>query len=141
MKTRFKFCAILCAALVAATGVHAQRAQDPGADMVAAQFFPPDLVMNNADAIGLKQSQRLAIVADVKALQEDVAPLALRMEAARDRLVATLEKDNADEAAVLKALEDVLMIERNVKRRHITALLRIRNQLSREQRAELKTLQ
>ena len=68
MNIKLNLCAIMCAALFAATGATAQRAQDPGADMVAAQFLPPELIMMNADAIGLRQSQRLAIVSDVKAI-------------------------------------------------------------------------
>jgi len=140
MKTGTKICTMMCAALFAATAAFAENPKAPDADPVAAQFFPPELIMMNAKAIGLKDSQKLAIVADVKALQEDVEPLALRMEAARDRLIATLEKETVNEAAVLKALEDVLAIERSVKTRHITALVRIRNQLNADQRAELRSI-
>lgn len=138
MKTKLKLCALACAALFTASNAAAEKSS--AADPVAAQFFPPELIMMNANTIDLEPSQRLAIIANVKALQEDVEPMALRMEAARDRLVAALEKETVNEAAVLKALEDVLAIERSVKVRHITALVRIRNELTSDQRAELRAL-
>jgi len=59
------------------------------------------------------------------------------MQEQSQRLATLLEKPTVDQAAVLAQVDEVLGVEREVKRAHIALLIQIKNTLSAEQQAKL----
>jgi len=59
------------------------------------------------------------------------------MQEQSQRLASLLEKPAVDQAAALAQVDEVLGVEREVKRAHISLLINIKNTLSAEQQAKL----
>lgn len=84
--------------------------------------------------------QREAIVGEVSGLQKHVMEIQWQMQAAVEDLVKLLDAGHIDEAKALAQADKVMGFERDVKRAHLGALIRIRNVLTDAQRAKLSTL-
>lgn len=110
------------------------------ADPVAAQLFPPDLVMRHQREIVLSDEQRAAIRRDMERTQQDMGRLSWDLAAARERLVAALAGASIDERRVIEHANAVMELETRVKRSHLTLLVRIKNQLRPEQQNQLRDL-
>jgi Spy/CpxP family protein refolding chaperone len=112
-------------------------AQQPGDDPLAKLLFPPELVMQHQADIGLKPEQRTAITHAIGDLQGQVLDVQWRMQDAAGRLAALLGKPSVDQAAALAQVDEVLNLEREVKRAQLTLLIRIKNTLTPEQQGKL----
>ncbi len=110
---------------------HAPQPQRP--DPMEDALFPPELVMQHQRAIGLTAEQRTTITDAVKALQAQVVDFQWKMQEEHQKLAELLGQPAAQEAAVLAQVDRVLEVERQIKRTHLAALLRIKNVLSAEQ--------
>jgi Spy/CpxP family protein refolding chaperone len=129
------FALALCCAVAA-------FAQDPrpGADPVGEQVFPPELILQHQKAIGFTDTQRTALVAEVKRAQGTLIDLQVELQRRVDRLVELMAPDRVDEAQVLAQLDLVLATEREVKRQHLSLAMRLKNLLTPEQVRALRTL-
>ena len=128
--------------LVALAGVaRAQTPAPPGPraqeDALAHLLFPPDLVMQHQQEIGLRPEQRSAITKAIQELQTKVIDLQWKMQEQSQRLGTLLQKPVVDQAAALAQLDEVLGLEREVKRVHVTLLIQIKNTLTADQQAKL----
>lgn len=130
----------MSAIAVAAPAWAQEGGEQAQVDPIARRLFPPDFIIAHADAIGLSAEQRLRVIAEVTRLQADLSAIGARGEAARAQMVTALSAEQVDEARVLQGLDGVLAVERDIKRLHIGALVRIRNILSATQRARLNAL-
>jgi uncharacterized membrane protein len=124
-------------ALLAVAGAAAQQPPQAPDDPLARLLFPPELVMQHQQDIGLRAEQRTAITKAIQDFQSKVVDLQWRMQEQSQRLASLLEKPAVDQAAALAQVDDVLGVEREVKRAHITLLITIKNTLSAEQQARL----
>ena len=130
-------------AVLAAVGVLGQ--QPPGGpggpphqeDPLARFLFPPELVMQQQRAIGLKPEQRSAITRAIQEFQTKVLDLQWQMQDETQRLTELLDKPAVDQAAALAQIDKLLAVERDVKRAHIGLLIQIKNTLTPEQQARL----
>jgi Spy/CpxP family protein refolding chaperone len=104
------------------------------------QVFPPKLVMEHQQEIGLRPAQVEAIKRAMSETQERLVDLQWRLEAESEALGKLLAADRVDEAAVLAKLEQVTAIEQQVKKVNFALLVRIKNQLDPEQQAKLRAL-
>jgi Spy/CpxP family protein refolding chaperone len=109
-------------------------------DPLARVLFPPELVMQHQQDIALRTEQRAAITKAIQDFQTKVVDLQWRMQEQAQRLAALLEKPTVDQAAALSQVDEVLGVEREVKRAHITLLIQIKNTLSAEQQAKLRAV-
>jgi len=136
----FRICLVPALALlaVATAGAGAGAQQPPQApdDPLARVLFPPELVMQHQQDIGLRAEQRAAITKAIQDFQGKVVDLQWRMQEQSQRLASLLEKPAVDQAAALTQVDEVLSVEREVKRAHITLLINIKNTLSAEQQAK-----
>jgi TonB-dependent SusC/RagA subfamily outer membrane receptor len=108
-----------------------------GADPFGKYLYSPELVMAHQEAIGLTDRQRAAIQDAVKEIQSRTTDAQFRLSLAAEKLAHSLARTSVDEAAVLQQVDEVLMLEREVKRGQVTLLVRIKNQLSAEQQGVL----
>jgi Spy/CpxP family protein refolding chaperone len=113
-------------------------AQQPGDDPLAKLLFPPELVMQHQADIGLKPEQRTAITHAIGELQGKVLDVQWRMQDAARQLASLLGKPSVDETAALAQVDQVLNLEREVKRAQLTLLIRIKNTLTPEQQGKLE---
>lgn len=134
--------------LLAAAGAPCQ--QPPGApggaggppvphqeDPLARLLFPPELVMQQQQTIGLRPEQRTAITRSIQEFQTKVIDLQWQMQDETQRLMVLLHKPTIDQAAALAQVDKVLAVEREVKRAHMSLLIQIKNGLTPEQQGKL----
>lgn len=103
-------------------------------------LFPPDLVMRHQQAVALTAAQRDQVSRAIEELQADVQQLQWDMSAAAEELTALVSRTEVDRSAVLSQVDEVLDIERQIKRAHITMLVEVKNALTAEQQRLLQEL-
>jgi TonB-dependent SusC/RagA subfamily outer membrane receptor len=109
-------------------------------DPLAKDLFPPELVMANQQAIELTDSQRSAIQGAMREAQSRFVDLQFAVSGEMEKLGQLLGQTRVDEAAVLAQVDRVLAAEREIKRAQLGLMIRIKNQLTAEQQAELRAL-
>lgn len=113
----------------------------PGpADPLGERFFPPDLILHYSEAIGLSDEKRAQIVARMEKVQARFQELEQSLVKERDALVALLDREKPDDAAVAKQLDKYLAREQELRREQLNLMLSLRNQLSAQQQTRLKEL-
>ena len=136
MKPRLSifFLALACLATL-----HAQTPQpdDPFHDLL----FPPELVMQNQQAIGLTDEQKNFLRTEMTQAQSHFTDLQWKLQSEVERLASMVKESNIDERQALAQLDNVLAAEREVKRTQIALLIRIKNHLRPEQQAKLREIQ
>jgi Spy/CpxP family protein refolding chaperone len=117
------------------------EAQQPaGTDPLSELLFPPELVMSRQNAIGLTDSQKTYLRAEVLKAQTRFTELQWQLQDALEGLIGLLKQSKADEAQVAAQLDKVLASEREIKRAQISLLVRIKNDLTAEQQRQLQAL-
>lgn len=116
------------------------RAQTPPPDPVGQALFPPELVMQHQQALGITANQRAAITAAIQKTQNQMLEVQWDMQSATQKLAELLSATPVDETAALAQVDRVLNLERGVKRAQLSLMIRIKNALTREQQAKLKAL-
>lgn len=131
--------AILLLALFMAI-VPSTRAQQPGADPIAENVFAPELVMRHAADIGIEERQRAAIKDAIQKAQSRFMDVQWDMQSESERMVRLLQARPVDEAAVLAQADRIMNLEREVKKAHLSLLVRIKNVLTGAQQDKLAVL-
>jgi hypothetical protein len=99
---------ILTVHLLLLTGYSIAVAQAPPDDPLRDHFFPPELVMQNQQAIGLSEDQRNAIKADLRQAQQRFTELQWKLDDEMERFVALVGGAQVDESQALAQLDRVL---------------------------------
>ncbi|MBI4519339.1 MAG: periplasmic heavy metal sensor [Gemmatimonadetes bacterium] len=128
-----KYHSILFAALLANASILSAQ-EPPRGDPLAGYLFPPELVMSNQLAISLENEQRSRIMVELQQAQSVLTEVQMRVGAESERMAQLLSAPLVDEGAVLDQVDRILELEREVKRRQMALLVRIRNILTPEQR-------
>ncbi len=104
------------------------------------RIFPPSLVMRNQEELKLTDAQREIIKTAMVEAERELVDLRWTLAAESEKLDRLLDRDRIDEAEALAQMDRVLAAEDRMKRRHLALLIRIRNALTPEQRAQLQVL-
>ena len=115
-------------------------AQPVAHDPIAESVFPPELVMQHQQAIGLTDGQKDLLKVEVRQAQLRLTELQWQLQDEIEKLAALLKQEPADEQRVTNQLDRVLNLERDIKRAHLGLVVRIKNNLTREQQAKLREL-
>jgi Spy/CpxP family protein refolding chaperone len=134
--------------LTAAAPLHAQPGgpgmmepgPPPGPPAFLQRVFPPKLVMEHQQELGLEQSQIDAIKEAMRETQQQLVELQWKLDAESEALDRLLSADQVDEKAVLAKLDQVTTIEQQVKKANFGLLVKIKNQLTPAQQAKLRAL-
>jgi Spy/CpxP family protein refolding chaperone len=142
--------AILLAAAVAALSQQPPQAAQPGGphptqpprgpDPIAQNLFPPELIMQNRQALGLTEEQRSAIKDELMKASAKFNELNWQMQDEMETMGNLTKGTSVDEKLVLAELDKILNIEREVKRTQLTLSIRIKNKLTAEQQAQLQQM-
>jgi Spy/CpxP family protein refolding chaperone len=117
------------------------RPHDPGHhDVFGRHLFPPELIMQRQSDIGLRDAQREQISSEIQKAHQAFTSAQWKIAAESEKLEKLLQTPTVDEARVLAQVDNILALEREVKRTHMGLLVRIRNVLTEEQRNRLQQL-
>jgi Spy/CpxP family protein refolding chaperone len=127
---------MLC--LIISTSFGSLFAQQP--DPLGESFFPPELIMQNQQAIGLSESQKTYIMTQMQEAQETFTKLTWSLQKEMEIFINLTSQNPVDEKKILEQLDKVLQQEEQVKKTQITLMVRIKNKLTAEQQARLKQI-
>ncbi|MDQ6872407.1 MAG: periplasmic heavy metal sensor [Gemmatimonadota bacterium] len=108
----------------------------PGEDW-ARSFFPPELVMQHQNEIGLQDSQRATLTSAIQGAQSKFMDMQWKLSAEGEKMGRLLQGTQVDEAAVLEEVDRILNMEREIKKSQISLMVRIKNTLTPTQQAKL----
>ena len=111
-----------------------QQQEDP----LGRLLFPPELIMAHAQDLGLQDKDRAAIKDEVQKAQSKFFDLQWQTKEETDKMVRLLQQSPLDEAKILAQADRVMALERDIKRTHLTLLIRLRNLLTADQQAMLQ---
>lgn len=139
---------LLVLAMSAADNMAAAQAGQPGQSRPPEQpeqdfsryLFPPELIMQFQQKINLQPDQRTSITQAIQQMQSRVIDLQWQMQAEVQKLTEIMQAPTIKETEALAQVDRVLGIERDVKRAHLGALIRIKNTLTSEQQAKASAL-
>lgn len=115
-------------------------AQQPGEDPLAQHVFPPELIMKHAPEIGIDDKQRAAIKDAVQKAQARFLDAQWELQAESEKMVRLLQATPVEETAVLAQADRVMDLERQIKKTHLSLLVRLKNLLTDVQKAKLQEL-
>jgi len=115
-------------------------AQQPQPDPFAGNLFPPELIMQHQQTLGLSEEQKSFLKAELRKTQTRLTELQWDLQEEFEKLAALIKQEQVDEAQTLTQLDKVLSLEREVKRTHIGLLIRVKNKLTPEQQGRLREI-
>jgi len=132
--------AAVAVALVASAALATPATAQAKTDDFAKALFDPQFVLKNAQAIALTSAQRRSIIDELRTAQTALAPLQVDMAEPALELQELLDGTRIDEAKALSKIDQVLKIENEVKKRQAAFIIRVKNLLTPDQQAKLRTL-
>src|SRR5690242_11274279 len=133
MKSVFRSC-LLITCIAMATTVRA--APPPPDDPIGARLLPPELIMSHQQEIGLDDQTRAACIGEIQRFQAVTMKLQWDLKAAVEQLARMLGGSRIDEAKALAQADRVMAIEHELKKAHLTLLIRLKNRLTPAQQAK-----
>lgn len=116
------------------------RPPEPPDDPIAQNLFPPEMVMQHRQEIGLTDEQNIAIRQVLRNASTRFNELQWQMEDEMETMNKMTKAAAVDEQKVMAELDKILNIEREVKRTQLLVSVRIKNKLTAEQQAKLQEL-
>lgn len=133
----------LAAALVCSVAsLSAQQPGPPGSpgpnDPLGGNLFPPELIMQNQQGLGLNDEQKNAMIGEIQRVQGQATAIQWRLQQQVEKLGSLVKQPRVEETQVLAQLDSVLAVEREMKHLQIGMLVRLKNRLTLEQQAYLR---
>jgi len=97
--------------------------------------------MQNQKALGIQADQQTAIRAEMQKLAARSTDVQWQLSAEQEALVSLLRQDHPAEKEVMAQLDKLMLVENEMKRLHLGALVKLKNLLTPEQQARLRMLQ
>ncbi|HEV8411334.1 MAG TPA: hypothetical protein VGQ30_12555, partial [Gemmatimonadaceae bacterium] len=107
---------------------------------LARYLYTPEFVIAHQDAIGLTAEQGVALKTSAAVSRMQVMQTQIKLSASTEKLTTILSSPVVDEASVLQQIDQVLALEREVKRAQLSMLVRVKNQLTPAQQEKLDKL-
>jgi len=141
---RFLLLAVI-AVLASGSSTPAQTRRGAGAMLRMEQgfqreLFTPELVMRYQSEIALSDEQEELLISEMQSLQSDLVPLQFEMSGAAGDLREALAGPRVEEGESLALAEQLMSLEAQIKQRHLTLMIRVKNALTPEQQNQLRDL-
>ena len=120
-------CLVLLASVATAQGPGNQK------DVFKGKLFPPNIILEHQDELGLSKEQFTAIRAAVVEVQSNVAEHEWDLREAYQRVLSDLDEAPINVDKVLDNVDAALRAENQVKKLQVTMLIKLRNLLTDEQ--------
>jgi Spy/CpxP family protein refolding chaperone len=132
---------LLALLLIAPLSLFAQQQRpSPDNDPIGRYLIPPELVMSQSEQIGLNEKQRATIKGEIQKMQAKFLDAQWDLQEQTGKMTQLLQRSPADETKILEQADKIMALEREIKRAHLTLLVRIKNALTAEQIAKLEAM-
>jgi Spy/CpxP family protein refolding chaperone len=112
-------------------------AQQQPSDPIGDNFFPPELVMQHQQAIGLSEEQKEFFKSEFRKAQTRFTEMQWQLQDEAEKMASLVKQESVNEQQVLSQLDKVLGVEREIKRLQLSLVIQIKNRLTAEQRSRL----
>ena len=109
-------------------------------DVFKGKLFAPNIILEHQGELDLTKEQYTAIKAAVVEVQSNVAGHEWDLRQAYVQVLANLDESPIDEKKVLKSVRLALQAENNVKQLQVAMLIKLRNLLTDDQAAYLRSV-
>ncbi|MBM3858873.1 MAG: hypothetical protein FJ395_04400 [Verrucomicrobia bacterium] len=109
-----------------------------GPDRMMQDLFPPPLIFQAGEELGLTEEQRNAIREELDKSRERFEPVQDKLREQMESLSKLLREPRVSEAMALAQLDKVLATENEIKKAQLTSLIRVNNVLTPEQKEKLQ---
>src|SRR6267143_7089003 len=99
--------------------------QQPDNDPIGRYLIPPELVMSQSEQIGLNEKQRATIKGEIQKMQTKFIDAQWDLQEQTGKMTQLLQQSPADETKILEQADKIMALEREIKRAHLTLLVRI----------------
>ena len=130
---------ILCMLAVASLATGTALAENPK-DVFKGKLFAPNIILEHREELQLSKDQFTQIRAAVVEVQSGIAEHEWDMQEAYQALMLELDQSPVDEEQVLAYADQALLAENQVKKKQMAMLVRLRNLLTKDQVAYLKSV-
>jgi Spy/CpxP family protein refolding chaperone len=118
----------------------ARAQQPPPQDPFGDSLFPPELVMQHQEEIGLTEEQKNFLKTESRKAALRFTELQWQLSDAAEKMAAAVKQPKVDEQQAIAMLDQVLDAEREIKRLQVSLVIRIKNNLTPEQQAKLQDI-
>ena len=134
---------LLAALPLASPPARADGPGDPGAggDPIARLLYPPEALLGHAQELGLDDAQKKAIRTEVVAAQKQFLDAQMSLQEASEGMQRLLQERPVNEAKTLAAADQVMGLERTIKRAQLSLLIHLKNLLTPAQLAKMAEIQ
>ena len=115
-------------------------AQDPTPDLLERFLVRPDLIMRHQRALQLTEEQREFMIGEVQRAQSEFTSLQWKLQGSVEKLATLMSEPETNDDELLAQLDQVLDLERKIKRAHLILAVRIKRKLTKEQVFRLERL-
>ena len=129
---------LLIVSLAVPLTLFAQQPPSPEQDPIGRNLIPPELVMSQAEQLGLSDKQRASIKGEIQKMQTKFLDAQWDLQEQTAKMTQLLQQSPLDEARVLEQADRIMGLEREIKRAHLAMLVRIKNALTAEQIAKIE---
>jgi len=109
----FSTACILCFLLPGSLSSVFAQSPDPLGD----SFFPPELIMQNQQAIGLSDEQKNYIISQIHEAQETFTKMNWSLQKEMETMIKLTSQTKIDEKMTLAQLDNILRMEEQVKKK------------------------
>ena len=113
-----------------------QKTSDP----MGESFFPPDLLLREAEAIGLTDEQKQFLQKELQTVKSRFSEFQQQLQKEMTSLAEILAAARVDEQKAVEQLDKVLEQERQIRREQLKLLVSIKNQLTPQQQAKAREI-
>ncbi len=107
---------------------------------IESKLFPPELVMDHQNELGIDAAQSKAFLKEVERGQTEMLRLQWELQGEKEKLVKLLEPERVDESKVKESAARVMERENRIKASHLSMLVRVKNLLTADQQRKLREL-
>jgi Spy/CpxP family protein refolding chaperone len=125
---------------VARSGQSANIEVPGNADPFMRYLFTPEQVMQHQGALELQESQRKALQDAVAQTQNRISSIQWALAQEGEKLAKLLNATSLNESEVLAQVDRIIAAEREIKRAHMTLMIKIKNTLTAAQQERLRSL-
>jgi len=126
--------------VIACFGIATAMAAGPKDDVFKGKLFPPNVILENQEELGLSKDQFTKIRAAVVEVQGSVAEYEWDMREAYMKLMAELDQSPVSEDRVIEYANKALLAENQVKKHQMRMLVLLKNLLTADQIAYLESI-
>jgi Spy/CpxP family protein refolding chaperone len=130
---------LLCLAAALAAPLHAAEQPDKD-EWLRGRLFGPEIVLKHQSKLKLSEKQREAIGAELKRVQAQVAESDWTLMSEAAGLQELIDQHPVDAKAVMSGVDRIFTAENRKKRLYVEMLVNIKNVLTAEQVAYLKSV-